>query len=112
TIERSTLSGNTAGGFGAGGAIANGFGGWTPEDTLIPTVVTISNSTIAGNTASTGGGVWNGGTGVNVTNSTIAGNTATVFSGGGVYGDDVLLNSTIVAGNSAPTDPDLSRTVP
>ena len=61
--------------------------------------LTVRNSTISGNTASSGtrgGGIWSGGT-VTVTNSTVSGNSILVLSGrgGGVFASDVIVvNST------------------
>jgi hypothetical protein len=68
--------------------------------------VTLTNSTISGNTATAGdgGGVWANGT-VTLTNSTISGNTATgTGTGGGVWanGTVTLVYATVVQ-NSAPT---------
>ncbi len=62
--------------------------------------LTLTNSTISGNTAYFGGGIFNDGT-VTLTNSTVSGNTASV-NGGGIYnfGTTTLTNST-VSGNSA-----------
>jgi hypothetical protein len=81
-------------------------------------VLTITNSTITGNTASagfggtSGGGVDNDGP-LTILNSTITGNTAsTVFgaaTGGGVnnsYGTLTLARS-LVSGNTAPTGPEI-----
>jgi hypothetical protein len=62
--------------------------------------VTISNSTISGNSAADGGGIFNYGT-VMISNSTISGNSAS-FSSGGLYssGTALISNSTII-GNTA-----------
>ncbi|WP_186775145.1 beta strand repeat-containing protein [Allorhodopirellula solitaria] len=67
-------------------------------------VVTITNSTVTGNSAVEGGGLWNSGAGtLTVDSSTVADNAAD--DGGGVYssgtdGDITVTNSTI-AGNTA-----------
>ena len=66
--------------------------------------VTISNSTISGNLAGNyGGGIYNAGT-LTVSNSTISGNFATGSSGGGIYNQNLstvaIANSTL-SGNSA-----------
>ncbi|MEA5604254.1 beta strand repeat-containing protein [Nostoc sp. UHCC 0252] len=63
--------------------------------------VNISNSTISGNTAQHGGGIYYNDGGVNISNSTISGNTAQ-YGGGGINsdGDGTVSNSTI-SGNTA-----------
>ncbi|MGI8856293.1 MAG: beta strand repeat-containing protein [Thermomicrobiales bacterium] len=88
TVERSTLSGNSAGAGGGGGAIRNGG------------PLTVTNSTIAGNTSPFSGGIQVQGT-LTVTNSTIAGNTGG-RGAGGIENDFNLasLANTIVAGNT------------
>jgi hypothetical protein len=77
---------------GVGGGIAN------------QGALTVSNSVISGNTASTdGGGLCNyGGTGLTLNNCTISGNTAQT-TGGGVYSEGALLivNGCTITGNSA-----------
>ena len=93
TLERSTISGNSAGTI--GGAIYN------------LNVITITNSTISGNTANTTGSNWQaGGLYTNgtatVVNSTIVGNTA--FRGSGVdvaSGSTASFKNTIIAQNTA-----------
>jgi len=97
TIIGSTISGNS----GAYGAIVSEPGG----------TVSVSDSTISGNTASNngGGGILSGGTSVTVLNSTITGNSA--YSGGGILIDAgaLTLTNSIVAGNIAQTtDPDIN----
>ena len=68
-------------------------------------MLTVTNSTLSGNSASTlGGGIWNtsGGT-LTVTNSTLSGNSAGSRGGGGIYNGAAMLaitNSTL-SGNSA-----------
>ncbi|MDB9412819.1 Calx-beta domain-containing protein, partial [Microcystis aeruginosa CS-567/02] len=91
TLTDSTISGNTAPG--TGGGISNSSFG------------IITNSTISGNTAYQGGGIDNSQFGtLTLTNSTISGNTATGYygSGGGIdnNGTGTLTNSTI-SGNTA-----------
>ena len=80
--------GNTAG---AGGGIFTYTGG----------MVTLTNSTLSGNSAFEGGGIQNDGM-MTVTNSTFTGNSATSGDGGGIvnYGTVTLTNSTLT-GNSA-----------
>lgn len=86
TLERVTVSGNTA--------VTNG-GGMTASGTS----TTISNSTFSGNTAGNAGGGIAGGAGVTVTNTTISGNTGRIGGGFGGFGPATLTNVTI-AGNS------------
>ena len=93
TIERSTISGNSAGTIGGGVYNLN--------------VLTVTNSTISGNTANTSGSNWEaGGVYTNgtatITSSTIAGNAA--YRGGGLavqVGSTASLRNTIVAQNTA-----------
>jgi hypothetical protein len=120
TINTSTISGNTGG--------PSSFGGGLLIQGEVYNTFELSDSTISGNTATTGGGVSLGGisadeplTGtddgyvgsIDLDNSTIAGNSATA-NGGGIYlgtyaagspavakSGTVDLASTIVAGNAA-----------
>jgi len=95
TITNSTLSGNSAG-FGA--AIMNADG-----------TLTLSDSTVSGNTATYwGGGIYNSGTTnfsaatLAITNSTLSGNSAD--SGGGIVNDangTVTMTNCTLSGNSA-----------
>ncbi|HXQ01623.1 MAG TPA: choice-of-anchor Q domain-containing protein, partial [Candidatus Udaeobacter sp.] len=92
----STLSGNSAGQGSAGGGISNG-SFKTPGDS-----VTVSNSTISGNSAQGGGGISNEYGLISIVNSTISGNSAQ-DAGGGISNYDGLVqiaNSTL-SGNSA-----------
>jgi CSLREA domain-containing protein len=98
TILASNISGNTAS-FGAG-VYSN------DEET------TIDSSTISGNKTTlgaTGGGILQSGLGMSIRNSTISGNSAGF--GGGVYSDgtpDPVITNTVVADNSASsTGPDI-----
>ncbi|MCY2989911.1 MAG: right-handed parallel beta-helix repeat-containing protein [Planctomycetota bacterium] len=90
TIEGLKLTGGKLTGDSFGGAILNA------EN------LTVTNSTISGNSASRGGGIGNQGS-LTVTNSTISGNSAS-FTGGGIWIDTgrsmTVANSTI-SGNSA-----------
>nr|NCS00394.1 endo-1,3-1,4-beta-glycanase ExsH [Microcystis aeruginosa L311-01] len=63
-------------------------------------ILTLTNSTITGNTANVGGGgIYNDGT-LTLTNSTISGNTATY--GGGIWNRETLtLNNNTISGNTA-----------
>ena len=94
TLTNSTVSGNTAGG--SGGGIFGNSG----------SSLTLTNSTVSGNTAgSSGGGIFgvNGGT---ITNSTIANNTADADNNGTGNGGGIFVSSgiftianSIIAGN-------------
>jgi len=88
TITNSSISGNASSTFG---------GGIHSDGTL-----SVTNSTISGNTSDGGAGIYNSGS-LNLTNSTISGNTS-VNSGGGIHtydGTVTTVNSTIT-GNTAP----------
>lgn len=110
-IAGSTFIGNSASGplYGYGGAIFY-YG---------PTAARaeIRNSTISGNTARYGGGVYvendSDDRGLLVENSTVAGNTATV-AGAGIYQYNAVstttLSSTVAADNTAPTGLDVHGT--
>jgi hypothetical protein len=89
TLTSVTLSGNVS--VNLAGAIFNG-GSAT---------VTLSNSTVSGNSANAGGGIYNLGV-LTLVNSTVSGNSARVDTGGGIFnlGTVTLTNSTIAA-NSA-----------
>ena len=95
TIRESMVSGNTAECI--GGGIAN-----------LNANLTILNSTISGNVAVQGGGIWSTGT-LTLTNGTTSDNMASAF-GGGIHNAEGTVNlaNTIVAGNTAPTAPDCS----
>jgi hypothetical protein len=95
-VTASTLSGNFAyngnGGFGDGGGIENYYG-----------TLTVSNSTLSGNSAAYGGGIFNDYGTLTVSNSTLSGNSANGYYGGGIYnylGPLTVSNSTL-SGNSA-----------
>ena len=90
TVRESLVAGNRSG-F-AGGGIATGSN------------LTLSNSTLSGNTASDGGGgLYLDGSQADIRNSTIAGNSAS-FGGGMLLGGDsgaqATLTNTIIAGNT------------
>ncbi|HUF54112.1 MAG TPA: choice-of-anchor Q domain-containing protein [Dehalococcoidia bacterium] len=95
SIVSSTLSGNTAN---SGGAIRANFSG-----------LSLGNSTVTGNTAVFGGGIYNGEeSSTGLINVTITDNTATT-SGGGVYSPadapgDVVMRNTIIADQQAGAD--------
>ena len=68
--------------------------------------LTLSNSTVSGNTANYGGGIFNAGTGtLTLTNSTVSGNTATNESGGGGIrnANTLTVTNSTLSGNSAPS---------
>lgn len=122
-ITRTVISGNSATGY-TGGGIENE-GSITVVDSTISGnnasttgggiqnewSMTVVNSTISGNSASTGGGgIYSDGSDpLTVSNSTISGNSATGGPGGGIgsYGKVTVRNS-IVAGNNAASAPDVS----
>jgi fibronectin-binding autotransporter adhesin len=109
TVSKSTVASNTA--TGRGGGIFN-------RDDNFARVgghITLVNSTVTGNSAAQGGGIYvrdNGSASMSIGNSTIARNSARV-SGGGIdlfsFGDDppVHLTNSVVALNNAPANPDL-----
>ncbi len=86
----STVSGNYGGI--AGGGISGQKG-----------VIKLSNSTLSGNSASHGGGIWSQGD-ITLTNSTLAGNSAS-YDGGGIYveGGSVTLTNSTISANGAVT---------
>ena len=93
TVDRSTISGNTATS-GQGGGIRNSNG-----------TITIVGSTVLGNAAGTGGGggVFSSRT-LTIDDSTISGNTSTGRGGGvniGIAGSHTITNSTIAENYSA-----------
>ncbi|MEZ0297356.1 MAG: choice-of-anchor Q domain-containing protein [Candidatus Methylacidiphilales bacterium] len=89
SISNSTLSGNTASGSVApGGGIALFFGG----------TATLTNVTISGNTATRGGGIFNDGQ-ITVTDATIANNSASL-EGAGIYSSNTAsVRNSIIARN-------------
>jgi len=92
-VNALTLTGGNAGN-GVGGAISNLIGG----------TVTVTNSTLSGNSSNSGGGIFNqsGGT-VTVTNSTLSGNSAT-YDGGGIYNAGPLNAANTLIVNSTSGD--------
>jgi hypothetical protein len=64
--------------------------------------VTVRDSTFFGNTAGSGGGIYNVGGTVIVSDSTLSGNDA-LYNGGGIYniGGTVTVSSSTLSGNSA-----------
>ncbi|HEY1377735.1 MAG TPA: right-handed parallel beta-helix repeat-containing protein [Gemmataceae bacterium] len=120
-IDRSTLSGNVARNafYGSYGGALSFFGMplTTSANATEPlTGLTVRDSTIAGNTSDSGGGIafrsYPAAGTLNIVSSTITGNSATAvpttspWGGGGIvlrsgYGSTVNLDSTIVLGNQA-----------
>jgi hypothetical protein len=102
-INDSLLSGNTAPG-GGGIANGNGSGGAGGGGSL-----TISGSTISGNTATGGpaggaGGIANGGS-LTMSNSTVSGNRAVGGTGGGIFNHGTAtITGSFITGNLAPND--------
>jgi hypothetical protein len=104
TVNQCTISGNSVGeedDYGGGG-IGNFFG-----------TVTITDSSIFGNSAPVGGGVENIGGTVNISNTTISGNNAGSQEEGGtgggvssVGGDLSLINVTVADNNAGIAEPD------
>jgi hypothetical protein len=113
------LSGNSVSGiFSGGGGIENNDGTLTVTNSTLSGnsavggdgggilsnggTLTVTNSTLSGNSAAYGGGIANDGT-LTVTNSTLSGNGAEFGGGGiniGVYGATTNVGATIVAGNT------------
>lgn len=134
TIDRCTLSANSAGadnGGGGGGAIRKfGPGKLTVSNSTITNnsaldefrqgagggirndqgTLTILNSTISGNLAAFGGGIAFDDGRLAISNATVTGNVAG-FGGGGIFtsGGEFLLGNSLVAGNQAPTDNELQN---
>jgi hypothetical protein len=65
--------------------------------------LTIDASTVSGNSAEMGGGIFSFGD-VTITDSTIAGNTATSGDGGGIWSNGLRMSGSVVSGNSAAQD--------
>jgi conserved repeat domain len=95
TVIGSTIRGNSASGasYVAGGGI--GVGSPLGDSGS----VTVSSSTISGNSSNSGGGLSGGS--VTVTSSTISGNSAQgIFGGGGIFGGSVTVTSSTITGNN------------
>lgn len=107
TIVESTLSGNSSAN---GGAIGTSVGG----------TVVMTNSTLAGNTASGKGGAFYGHKypHLTLTNATVSGNTAGngggfYFTGDGSYGTtSIAFSNTIASANTAAAGKDIGGTFP
>ncbi len=96
-VAYSTLSSNDTGFFGYGGGIFDRSG-----------TTDIINSTISGNTALTGGGIYNRST-MTISNSTISKNSAR--DGGGIFTvvNDLTLTRSLISGNSASFADEIDR---
>ena len=88
SLTNVTISGNSTAG--------NGGGIWNDSN------ITVTNSTISGNSANLGGGIYNEGT-IDISNTTVSGNMAD--TGAGIYNDmlatDLTLTNVTVSGNIA-----------
>ncbi len=109
-IVNSTLSGNTAPTTGKGGAIFS----WVEPGLAGSNIVNITDSVIRGNSAQTGGGIFNESAGIgagdiSLINSTVRDNTS-AEDGGGIHNlcsstgsANVNLTNSTVSGNTVPT---------
>jgi hypothetical protein len=90
TVDRCTIADNSAAAdLGGGGIFNNGFD------------LSITASTISGNSGPTGGGIYSQGP-LTVTASTLSGNAATAGFGGGLFNQaDLTLTDSTVSGNTA-----------
>jgi hypothetical protein len=89
----------------------NGGGLLVYAESGLSATVTISNSTISGNSAAYGGGIYNDGNDgaamLTINNSTISGNKAINDDGGGIYNEGAFgtamltINNSTISGNSA-----------
>ena len=120
TLTNTTVSGNSADGFGGGGIYAtnavltnttvsgnsayNGGGGIFAYGAAI-----LTNTTISGNSAGFGGGIFVQSGTATLTNSSVSGNS-TGTDGGGIMADNVILTNSIVAGNDAASNHDVRAT--
>ena len=100
------------GGSGSSGELRGGgiWAGYYPAITSTggSETVTLSQVTIAKNTARAGGGIYFYGVTATIHNSTISQNNATAAGGGFDESDSsVTVVSTIIAGNTSPADPDV-----
>jgi hypothetical protein len=98
-ISTDTISNNTAG-LGGGLFVAPFVGTTQPTQ--------VKNSTIAGNVATgdAGGGIAVGSTSVSLTYSTVTGNTGPIGGGVVAIGGTYLATGSIISGNTAPSSPD------
>lgn len=98
TITRCAITGNTATGGQGGGGVFNTSAG--AADTA---VITITDTTISGNTGNTGAGIRNDGVGatLSISKSTVSGNTAGAQGGGIRNSNKATLENTTISGNSS-----------
>jgi hypothetical protein len=100
-VSTSTLASNLVFSIGLGGGIYNDGSNNSPGN------VTLSNSTLVGNSANTGGGIYNNSGKLTINSTTVSGNSANTANGvgGGLYsnGGTLYLTNTIVA-NSPSRD--------
>lgn len=94
TLNALTIQHGSAGG--DGGGISNNAG-----------TLTVTNSTLAGNSASNVGGIFNNGNIATITSSTITGNIGRNGPGGLFTASNPMLTNTIVARNTASPNPDI-----
>ena len=121
-LDHATVSGNsTAGMYADGGGIyaysvtltnstvSGNSSGESDGGGIGGSDVTLANSTVSGNSAHSGGGIY--GYSVTLTDSTVSGNAAVLY-GGGISGNYVMLSNSIIAGNgdSGPA-PDVSGSI-
>lgn len=102
TITGSTISGNTA-------TIRGGGIDMQPDSN---TLITITNSTVSGNSAPNGGGIFRVASPtltVTLSHTTVASNTATTAGGG--FNGTFNLGNTLVGNNTAPASPDYAGTL-
>ena len=92
-LTNSTVSGNFV--IGTQGAV---FGGGISDSSPANSTATVTNSTIAGNSATYGGGIFNQAL-LAIMSSTITGNDA-VVQGGGLFGGTDALTDTLIARNT------------
>jgi nitrous oxidase accessory protein NosD len=66
----------------------------------------IENSVVSGNSATSGGGIWNsiGGSGMTISNSLVSNNTATFFGGGIFNRGQLAISDSTISNNVAGTD--------
>jgi hypothetical protein len=117
TVTTSTVTGNTAN-IRGGGIHKEGFGTLTVTNSIVSgnsagngggisseSSVTVTNSTVSGNTSTGSGGGIQSGVTLTVTNSTVSGNTSN-GSGGGIYmdGGTATLTNVTVTGNRSDND--------
>lgn len=103
-LVASTVTANSAGGHGGGIHFANA--------TLSPGTPRLLNSTVSGNAASTGGGVFVADGTVTAQLTTVADNLALAGGGVGTASDAVLhVDQALIAGNTASTGPDCDGSV-